>query len=88
MPMTGPPDAGQIRAMQKAAADFRAAQERIFTAERQQMVRFAAVLCGCQPWPLQAAGRPHWERMGEQLVPQGGCIIHGQFLIGPSGRVL
>jgi len=45
---------------------------------RRDVLRFAAVLCGC-------ARRYSWD---DPRPPQVGCIVHGSMMLGPDGRIV
>lgn len=45
---------------------------------REQLIRFAAVTCGCPPWWAWRDGVP----------PQMECRLHSTVMVTPDGRVL
>lgn len=72
---TDEPLASTARALQDVhEREFAVAEE-----QRRQLIKFAAVACGC-------SRRYAW---GDPQPPQLGCIVHGQLVISvQDGRVL
>lgn len=79
-----PPDPDEIRRMQEQARRIEEEDLRITIEARRNVIRWAAVVCTCR----QRFGWLGHREQGEP-PPQGGCIIHGGYMIHPkTGELL
>lgn len=66
-----------IEAQQKQAQAFDEVATEIFKENRMRQLRWAALLCTCNPW--RVPGQPHAAE---------GCMVHGGFWISDDGSVI
>lgn len=78
-----PPDPDELRKMQEKALELQRQDEELTIGMRREVLRWSAVLCTCRQrfgWLQRDQGEP---------PPQGGCTIHGGYMIHPqTGELL
>lgn len=83
MVMGEPPDPAELRQMRETAERLQCEDEELTIAMRREVIRWAAVVCTCRQrfgWLSREQGEP---------PPQGGCVIHGGYMIHPrTGELL